>query len=457
MMPDVRAVLRVSETPPNSLYWQRNASRIRTQAMTIVRFVHAADLHLDSPFVGMKSAAPQSVADALYDATFQAYENIISLCVSERVDALLVAGDVYDSADRSLRAQRKFIDGLQRLHDQGIRSFVCHGNHDPLDGWEARLDYPPTCVRFGAAFESAPIFPDDPTRAVVHGISYPTRDVYENLVHRLGIVDPTPFSIGLLHANVGNNTEHAAYAPCSLADLEQSGIDYWALGHVHTREVLSAESPTVVYPGNPQGRHSNESGPRGVYIVEVDDGRNARLEFRAMDTIRWEQRELDVSRMEADQELLDELHEAMRQMLDAADDRPIIARLALTGRGVLHSSLRKPGFTVEHLREEINSEWAGASPFAWCERIEDRTASPFDRAERVEGLDFMAEVLKTADRAKDDPEQLARLRAGVSDLYQHRRFRRYLSDHDPSDDDIAALIDGAEATAVNLLIEEDTQ
>lgn len=423
--------------------------------MTIVRFVHAADLHLDSPFLGMKSAAPSTVADALYQATFEAYENIIRLCVSEGVDALLVAGDVYDSADRSLRAQRKFIDGLQRLHDQGIRSFVCHGNHDPLDGWEARLDYPPSCTRFGPAFESAPVFLDDPTRAVVHGISYPTRDVYENLVHRLGMVDPTPFSVGLLHANVGNNTEHAAYAPCSLVDLEHSGIDYWALGHVHTREVLRAESPTVVYPGNPQGRHPNESGPRGVYLVEVDDGRKARLEFRAMDTVRWEQRELDVSRMETDQDLLDESHEAMRQMLDAADGRPIIVRLALTGRGVLHSSLRKPGFTLEQLTEDINNEWAGASPFAWCERIEDETASPFDRAERVEGSDFVAEVLKTSDRAKDEPELLSRLRAGIPDLYQHRRFRRYLSGYEPSDDEIAALLDEAEAIAVDLLVEED--
>lgn len=423
--------------------------------MTTVRFVHAADLHLDSPFLGMKSTAPPTVADALYDATFEAYENIIRLCAAEGVDALLVAGDVYDSADRSLRAQRKFIDGLQRLHDQGIRSFVCHGNHDPLDGWEARLDYPPSCTRFGPAFESSPVFPDDPTRAVVHGISYPTRDVYENLVHRLGIVDPTPFSVGLLHANVGNNTEHAAYAPCSLVDLEHSGIDYWALGHVHTREVLRAESPTVVYPGNPQGRHPNESGPRGVYLVEVDDGRNARLEFRAMDTVRWEQRELDVSRMETDQDLLGELHEAMRQMLDAADGRPIIARLALTGRGVLHSSLRKPGFTLEQLTEDINNEWAGASPFAWCERIEDETASPFDRTDRVEGSDFVAEVLKTSDRAKDEPELLSRLRAGIPDLYQHRRFRRYLSGYEPSDDEIAALLDEAEAIAVDLLVEED--
>ena len=117
--------------------------------MTKLRFIHTADLHLDSPFTGLKAAAPPNVADALYKATFEAYKSIIDLCIAERVDALLVAGDIYDSADRSLRAQRAFVDGLNRLDEEGIRAFICHGNHDPLDGWEARLTYPPNCHRFG--------------------------------------------------------------------------------------------------------------------------------------------------------------------------------------------------------------------------------------------------------------------------------------------------------------------
>ena len=147
------------------------SDRSQQRDMTRIRFVHAADLHLDSPFVGIKAVAPDNVASALYGATFAAYENIIKLCIDEQVDALLIAGDVYDSADRSLRAQLKFVDGLKRLDDAGIRSFVCHGNHDPLNGWEARLDYPPSCIRFGAEFEAVPVFEDDPQRAVVHGIS----------------------------------------------------------------------------------------------------------------------------------------------------------------------------------------------------------------------------------------------------------------------------------------------
>ena len=266
--------------------------------MPRLRFIHAADLHLDSPFIGIKAVAPPNVADALQDATFGAYENIINMCIDERVDALLVAGDVYDSVDRSLRAQLKFVEGLKRLDDAGIRSFVCHGNHDPLDGWEARLDYPPGCTRFGTKAESVPVFEDDSERAVVHGISYAARDVYDNLALRLGKGDPEAFSIGLMHANVGSDTTHTNYAPCSLEDLEKSGIDYWALGHVHTRQVISERSPTVVYPGNSQGRHPNEPGARGVFLVEVDDDGAVRLDFRSVDIVRWERTLLEISHMD---------------------------------------------------------------------------------------------------------------------------------------------------------------
>ena len=418
-----------------------------------IRFVHAADLHLDSPFTGLKAAAPENVATALYSATFDAYENIINLCISEEVDALLVAGDVYDGADRSLRAQLKFVEGLNNLDTQGIRSFVCHGNHDPLDGWQARLAYPQSCRRFGTEWEAVPVF-ENPNRAVIHGISYPKREFTENLARRLGRVDPGPFSIGLLHANVSNDPNHAAYAPCSLEDLATSGIDYWALGHVHTRQVLSEREPAVVYPGNPQGRHPNETGARGVYLVEVDDGGNVHSTFHLMATVRWETLPVDIAPFEREQELLDALQEGMQGLLDSTDGRSAVARVTLTGRGALNRTLRRPN-AIDDLVEEINGEWAERSPFVWCERIEDASASPFDREARLKGSDFLAEVLRTADRAKTDPALISRLGAGLSDLYQHHRFRRYLSKLAPNEEDIAALVEEAEAMAVDLLAEDD--
>ena len=422
--------------------------------MTLLRFVHAADLHLDSPFVGIKAVAPEHVASALHDATFSAYENIVKLCIDERVDALLVAGDVYDSSDRSLRAQLKFVAGLNQLHEAGIRSFVCHGNHDPLDGWEARLDYPPNCTRFGAEFAAVPVFENEPERAVVHGISYPTRDIHDNLVRGLEKIDSNAFSIGLMHTNVDGNTGHASYAPCSLDDLRLSEIDYWALGHVHTRQILSDHSPAVVYPGNSQGRHPNENGARGVYLVEVDIAGNVQLDFKAVDTVRWQRSVLDISQMETEQELLDSLDQSMTAAQADAGGRPVVLQLTLVGRASLHSALRQPNH-IEDLIDNLNGEWEGRSPFAWCERIEDETGAPFNRQERIEGSDFVAELLRTVDRAKDDPELQERLGAGFSDLYHHNRYRKLLSDDLPSADDFAALIDEAEAIVVDRLAGDD--
>ena len=413
------------------------------------RFVHAADLHLDSPFTGIRAAAPENVATALYTATFDSYRNIIDLCISEQVDALLVAGDIYDGADRSLRAQRSFIDGLRSLDVAGIRSFVCHGNHDPLDGWEAQLSYPDSCHRFGPEFTAAPVFPDEPGRALVYGISYPTRDVYDNLVSGLGQVDKDALTIGLLHANVGANTDHALYAPCSLDDLSQSGIDYWALGHVHTRQVLREQAPAVVYPGNPQGRHPNETGARGVYLVEVDANGSVNLVFRPTDMVRWERLSIDISGLEAEQDLLNEIDDAMQGLLDGAEGRSVVVRMTLTGRGELNRFLRQPN-AVDDLLAGVNDRWVEQTPFLWCERIENETSPAIDRSALRSGEDFLAELLRTADQLRDAPETL---RDGLAELYQHRRFRQYLTAI--AQEEIVALLDESEALAVNLLAEDD--
>ena len=420
--------------------------------MPLIKFVHAADLHLDSPFKQIGSEAPPHVADALVQATFKAYERIIDLCIDQRVDALLVAGDVYDGADRSLRAQRAFISGLERLDEAGIRSFVCHGNHDPLDGWEANLDYPPGCHRFGAKRESVPVFQDDPGRAVVTGISYPTREVHENLTAGLQAA-PGPFQIGLLHANVGGNPAHDSYAPCSVDDLSRSGIDYWALGHVHAREVLRDAAPTVIYPGNPQGRHPNERGARGVYVVEVGDDRSVHPQFHPVDVVRWEQIDLDISELRSEQDLLDELPRRVAELLQAADGRSLVFRADLRGRGPLHASLRR-GKLVEDLREQVNAAFESGDAFAWCERIADRTAPEIDRRARSEGADFVAELLRLSSAAQADPGQLAELEPELEPLYGNQRFR-FLREETPRDEDLIALLQEAEAIALDLLVEDD--
>ena len=423
--------------------------------MARLRFVHAADLHLDSPFRGIRNEAPPHVADALHRATFQAYENIIDLCLRERVDALLVAGDIYDGADRSLRAQLKFVDGLNRLHAAGIRSFICHGNHDPLDGWEAQLDLPAGCARFGPEVSAVPVFPDDPERATVHGVSYPTREVRDNLTP-LFAAPAGGFNVGLLHANVGGNTDHDPYAPCSVADLAGTGLDYWALGHVHTRQVLQQERPTIVYPGNPQGRNPRETGERGVYLAEVSDYGSVSLDFRPVDVVRWDTLEVGIVGLDSEQDLLDAIDHSVGSHAEAAAGLPVIFRLTLTGRGSLHRWLRRPG-TADELLERLNGQYANAHPWMWCERIQLDTASPVDRVQVAQREDFTGDLARLSAQMQHDPAALSDLRIMLQPLYGSNRTRAYLRDSLPDDDELRSLIAAAEDECLSALIHDEDE
>jgi len=422
----------------------------REGGLTGFRFVHAADLHLDSPFTGLLAAAPPNVHQKLLAATFDAYDSIIDLCLNEHVDALLVAGDVYDGADRSLKAQLRFVEGLKRLDAAGIRSFVCHGNHDPLDGWQAKLRFPDSCHQFGPTVEAVPLDPNAPSKATIMGVSYPKREVLENLALGFSGVPRQGFSIGLLHCNVGSNRQHAPYSPCTVADLARTGIDYWALGHVHTRQIVNERGPVVVYPGNPQGRHPVETGERGVYLVDVDADREVRLSFRDVSAVRWAQVAVAIDQMSSEQELLDAVDSALARAFEAGG-RDVVCRLAISGRGPLYAATRKTDFSAT-LQARINDDWAGGSPFGWCERVEIATKPAFDREEQRQAGDFVGDLLRLVDDIRADPAQLALLREELTALYGHRLAKKYLSDELPDEAEMSALLADAETRALEPLI-----
>ena len=422
--------------------------------MARLRFVHAADLHLDSPFRGIRSEAPEHVAETLRRATFEAYDNIIDLCLREQVDALLVAGDVYDGADRSLRAQLKFVDGLNRLDSAGIRSFICHGNHDPLDGWEARLDLPPGCVRFGPEVTGEAVFPGEPQRATVYGVSYPQRVVTENLSIHFRELLPSGFNVGLLHANVGGNTAHDNYSPCTVGDLADTAMDYWALGHVHTRQVIREEGPAVVYPGNPQGRHPGETGTRGVYLVEVDDYGEVNLQFRAVDVVRWEALQVGIAGLETEQGLLDAVDRAVDACAESAGGRAVVFRLTLTGRGELHGWLRRDDTTAEIL-ERLNDRYADARPWLWCERVQTDTASAVDRQEVALREDFAGDLARIAREMVGEPGAMAELRESLRTLYANSNASSFLRPHLPSEEELLELLVAAEEECLASLVSDE--
>lgn len=428
--------------------------------MPSFRFVHAADLHIDSPFRGLFSSTPDH-AEILRQATFDAYDRLIDFCLDQDVDGLLVAGDVFDSAEPNLTAELKFQDGLIRLAERGIRSFVSHGNHDPLDGWRAGLRWPQEAHRFGSEPQSVPLRENDPASPIVYGVSYPTREIRDSLVPLFPAPDPVRPAIGLMHANVGSNTGHQSYAPCTIEDLVSTGYDYWALGHVHTRDVLRSPergAPVIVYPGNLQGRHPNESGARGAYLVEMDEkGTVTDLKFQPLDVVRWETLELAIDAFEDVQDLIDALNSKVIEVLETADGRHLVYGIRLSGRGVVHAALSRKGF-LSDIQAQLNDRIASQRPFALCERINDATAISFDRDEVARGGDFVADLLAVIDEVRADPSELRRLAedAGLADLYEHGRARRYLAEAIPDEPALARLVEDAERLLLDGLMEGES-
>ena len=332
-------------------------------------------------------------------------------CIQQQVTFLVVAGDVYDSDTASVRAQLRFRRGLERLSQAGIQSLIVHGNHDPNGGrWSAIDTWPGGVTVFGTQeVAHVEVRRGEELLAVVSGISFPERHVQDNLARRFQRTDHDAYHVAVLHCNVDGDTAHGVYAPCSLADLRDSRYDYWALGHIHSRRVLQDHGPTVVYPGNTQARHPNETGPKGFAIVEVE-GTDARL--RWMDTDSWRFETLDcpvddlVTLSQLEQRLMD-------QAAALGHDRPAVVRARLTGRGPLHTEVNRAGVCaslVQALRDHAPHE-------VWWDDLRVHTRAPFDREARMQGEDFVADLLR---RVEDTEAQtmvaalLHELRANTS-------------------------------------------
>jgi DNA repair exonuclease SbcCD nuclease subunit len=421
-------------------------------------FVHAGDLHLDSPFRGITAKSP-SVAAALRSATFAAFESLVRLCLDEDILFLVIAGDVYDSADRSVRAQLAFRDGLKVLAEGGVKTFLVHGNHDPLDGWSSSVDWPEGVTVFGGESVSTSIVEAEGVRlAAISGISYPRAAEHRNLAKLFQAGNPGIFQVALMHANCGGNTLHEAYAPCRLSDLTGKGFDYWALGHVHERAVLS-ESPLVVYPGNIQGLNIRESGPRGCSLVRVDSSGQANVAFRSLDAVRWLTGEVSIAGLETIDALDDRIAEAVESLTAEADGRPNIARLSLTGRGALSSDLRKEG-VVDDFLERARDAGLAASPFTWLEEIVVDCLPEVNLEERARVDDFLGQVLRLAEETEkaipaedekgDVPEELL---AALDELYGHRRASKHLDALTPAN--LRALLAQAKILSLDLLEQEE--
>ena len=311
----------------------------------------------------------------------------------------------------------------------------------------ASLRWPEGVHVFGKdKVETLPVVTDAGLLACVHGISFEKRQETRNLAKRFSRDTHEAFHVGVLHCNCGAVAGHESYAACTLKDLHATGLDYWALGHVHERRTLS-DSPCVAYPGNVQGLNINEAGPRGCLFVTVEHG-HAQPEFVALDAVRWQRIHQDIARMETLDQLDEALADQVHACLSASEGRPILARITLEGRGPLYPELRREHSTTE-LCERLRHAFAADDPFAWIESIELECRPEAELAQLRNGGDFLAEVLKEAQRLRENTEGLpAELEPVLKDILGNRDFGKWAA---LGEGNLARLLDGAELICLDLL------
>lgn len=395
-------------------------------------FIHASDLHLDSPFIGI-TAESAAVADKLRSATFEAYDNLIQLCIKKRVHFLVIAGDVYDGADRSVRAQLRFLDGLKELSKHGIPAYIIHGNHDPLDGWLSSIQWPENVTIFGTdKVESHIVQVNGAPVAMVSGISYRHRQEHRNLAKKFPPHESDLFHIGMLHCNCGGKLNHDNYSPCRLEDLTAKGVHYWALGHVHERQIVSS-SPYVVYSGNTQGRNIREAGNRGCYIVHVKDRSEIDLEFAQLNAVTWFSKSIAIESIPSIDALDRAISQAFIDFRVMANNLPVICRLELTGRGPLYKDLRREN-TLAELLDRGQREGLANAPFVWLQKLEMTCFPEINLEKRREIDDLLGQVLRQSENykkldigiEKDQDKLMEILKPALNELYHNSRGEKAL-------------------------------
>ena len=375
-----------------------------------VKFVHAADLHIDSPLRGLDRYEGAPVA-RLRAATRRALENLVALCIDEKAAFLLLAGDVFDGSWKDFSTGLFFMAQMTRLREANIPVVIVRGNHDAASSITKTLRLPDNVRELSSKKPDTLELADAGT--LVHGQSFAQRATTDDLAARYPDAVRGAFNIGLLHTCLDGREGHERYAPTSLETMRAKGYDYWALGHVHAREVLS-EEPWIVFPGNLQGRHAKETGAKGASVVTVESGAVESVEHRALDVVRWEQLAIDASDAGDAIEVVDRARDALAKKGESSQDRLLAARIVITGstraNGVIRNDLEH---FIAQLRAAANDSLGDG---VWIEKILVQTRSTFDLAQVREEAGAVGHLARRLAAIKDDPIELAELAAVFAEL-----------------------------------------
>ncbi len=345
----------------------------------MIRFIHAADPHLDSPLQGLEAHEGAPV-EVLRGATRRAFENLVNLAIEESVDFVVIAGDLYDGDWKDYSTGLFFRAQMVRLQSKGTPVYLIAGNHDAASVITKKLSLPENVHVFSTRTTESLEVAGHPV--TIHGRGFPNRAVPENLAIEYPMAVPGRFNLGLLHTSLTGRPEHDTYAPCSVAELREKGYGYWALGHIHQPEVINKD-PWIVFAGNCQGRHIKETGQRGCRLVAVSDSLQVEgVEWRSLDVVRWEELNVDLSGVETETDATRLVSDAMGKAVTAAEGRLVAARIVLSGTTQLHGSLHR---NDEHWNAQFqaSAQDLGAEAI-WIERITVSTSPVYNIAQLAE-------------------------------------------------------------------------
>ncbi|MDV6378390.1 DNA repair exonuclease [Sporosarcina sp. GW1-11] len=374
--------------------------------METIRFLHTADLHLDSPFKGMAAAGPDELA-RLQQSTFAAFDRFIAYAVEQRPDFIVIVGDIYDGEDRSLRAQIRFQQAMQRLEEAHIPVFLSYGNHDHLAGNWTRVSLPKNVHVFSDSVEQQQLTVRGET-ITIHGFSYPQRHVKEPMIADYKIAGDDGIHIGLLHGSVAGDSAHAVYAPFTVSELRQKNYHYWALGHIHKRQVL-AQQPPIVYPGNIQGRHRNEQGVKGFYDVTLSR-EQANTTFVPTSAIVFTALTISCQGIEYADDWVAACQEAIDGVV--AELGSIIIELVMTDTEDLADNLQRAASESEWL-DILREQYVMNEPFVWITTIDWQFSSTSESPNTL--LEPVVDTIVSWQL--EDWDEL------MSELYSHRAGR----------------------------------
>ena len=403
--------------------------------MAPLTFIHAADIHLGRPFTGLERSSAE-LGELFQNAHYEAWNRVVQTALDRRVDFVTLGGDVLDSSSASVRARVSLRDGMKRLQDASIPVFMALGNHDPLATFPHSLRQLPGLHLFGPEPEG--LFPhsvEQTEGVMIFGASFPRAAVAENLVAGFRRDPGLDLAIGVVHANVCGIGGHRNYAPCSLDDLRATGMDVWCLGHVHAPTVL-CRSPLIIYPGTPQGAHVNESGPHGCYLISVSDRGSMEARFIPTAPVLWVTTEVDVTRTESVEDVLDAIEAETSRLADREDPPDaVVTRIILTGRGA-HDATEPFKGDREFL--DILSERLAALPTpVFPESLRDLTLPRVDLESLREDEGFLGDFLRLCEATAQDAAMLEELARNVRTDLLHKVARAYIRD-DPSIEGTAA-------------------